>query len=254
MGWIHAGCGLRACKWLFIASAVLGGCSSSSSCAPTDSVLWCLVDAGCNRGAAPGPSLQCNPMHQDAVLKDRCGATHYLLIPTRLRVGIENPELLRDDEPNYFADAWAARDRVIAASGRSDVGSDELGLAINSRRGRSQEQLHIHVDFVNPAVRDLLLQWLREGGSRPRIELLGHAYRIVHVATLQSPTPFQRAASADEAQARRDLNTIAVVGDGDSGFVVLFGRAGLLGPDRGHAEDILVPRHCSLAHAEPPGR
>ena len=80
------------------------------------------------------PSLQCHPEHGDAVLKDRCGATHYLLIPTARRTGVESPELLRDDEPDYFGDAWAARDRVIAASGRSDVRTDELGLAINSRR------------------------------------------------------------------------------------------------------------------------
>jgi CDP-diacylglycerol pyrophosphatase len=190
------------------------------------------------------PSLQCNRVLGEAVLKDRCGATHYLLIPTARRIGVESPELLRDDEPDYFADAWAARDRVIAASGRSDVRPDELGLAINSRWGRSQDQLHIHIDFVRPEVRDAIRQWAREGASRPSLELFGHSYRIVHVAALQRPTPFQRAAGADDTVQQRERNTIAMVGDGASGFYVLIGHADLAGLDRGHAEEILVPRRC----------
>jgi hypothetical protein len=40
------------------------------------------------------------------------------------------------------------------------------------------------------------------------------------------------------------MNTIAVVSDGASGFYVLFGRADLAHFDRGHAEELLVDRHC----------
>lgn len=202
------------------------------------------MDAGCNQGWAPVPSLQCYPKRGDAVLKDRCGQTHYLLIPTARRIGVESAELLRDDEPDYFSDAWAARDRVIAASARSTISSDELGLAVNSRWGRSQDQLHIHIDFVRQEVRDAIRQWLREGASRPSIGLFGHTYRIVHVAGLGHPTPFQQAATADDTLQQRELNTIAAVGDGGEGFYVLFGHADLLGLDRGHGEEVLIQRHC----------
>ena len=192
------------------------------------------------------PSLQCHPEHGDAVLKDRCGATHFLLMPMARRTGVESPELLRDDEPDYFGDAWAARDRVIAASGRSDVRVDELGLAINSRWGRSQDQLHIHIDFVRAEVRDAIAQWRRQGASAPSLSLFGHTYRIIHVAALREPSPFQRAAGAADTLQQREMNTIAVIGDSTSGFTVLFGRADPNGPDRGHAEEILVARRCGL--------
>jgi CDP-diacylglycerol pyrophosphatase len=228
---------------LLAASIGLQACGTPTPPAHSDA-LWQVVNAGCNQGWAPVPSLQCYPARGDAVLKDICGATHYLLIPTARRVGVESPELLLDGEPDYFGDAWAARDRVIAASGRPQVRSDELGLAINSRWGRSQDQLHIHIDLVRPEVRDAIWQWLREGASRPDIELFGHAYRIVHAATLQRPSPFQTAA-AGETTRQREMNTIAVVGDGASGFYVLLGHVDPARLDRGHAEEILVPRHCA---------
>jgi CDP-diacylglycerol pyrophosphatase len=232
------------CVGLLIVAAALQACATSS---PTghSTALWLLVDTACNKGLNVVASLQCDAAHGEAVLKDRCGSTRYLLIPTARRTGIESPELLRDDEPDYFADAWAARDRVIAASGRSDVRADELALAINSRWGRSQDQLHIHIDFIRPEVRDAIGQWRREGAPRPSIELLGHSYRIVHVESLAKPSPFQKAASDADTLEQRQMNTIGVVSDGASGFYLLFGRANLAGLDRGHAEEILISRPCA---------
>jgi len=45
-----------------------------------------------------------------AVLADRKGGAHYLLIPTQTMAGIDGHELLDPDAPNYFAEAWHARD------------------------------------------------------------------------------------------------------------------------------------------------
>ena len=50
-----------------------------------------------------------------AVLKDLLGRTQYLLIPTRRLDGIESPELLAADAPNYWRDAWVARTYVFRA-------------------------------------------------------------------------------------------------------------------------------------------
>jgi CDP-diacylglycerol pyrophosphatase len=235
----------RSGAWLglLVASLALQACAAPT--APVHSnALWNVVNAGCNQGWAPVPTLQCYPARGDAVLKDICGATHYLLIPMARRIGIESPELLQDEEPDYFGDAWNARDRVIAASGREQVPSDELGLAINSRWGRTQDQLHIHIDFVRPEVRIAIRRWQREGAARPDIELFGHSYRIVHVASLRGPSPFQRAAGAEATLEQRGMNTIAAVGDGGSGFYLLLGHVDPAKLDRGHAEEILMPRQC----------
>jgi CDP-diacylglycerol pyrophosphatase len=37
-----------------------------------------------------------------------------------------------------------------------EVLSEDRGLAINSRFGRSQDQLHIHISGVSPSVKDKL--------------------------------------------------------------------------------------------------
>jgi CDP-diacylglycerol pyrophosphatase len=239
-----AGVRLAACLGLLLAAAMLQACASTLVPGQS-SALWVLVDARCNAGWAPIPFLQCRPERGEALLRDRCGKTRYLLIPTARRTGVESAELLRDDEPNYFADAWEARAQVVAASGRPAAGSDELGMAINSRWGRSQDQLHIHVDFVRPQVREAIKRWELEGASRPTIALFGHDYRIVHVEDLGPPTLFQQAAAPGDSQQQRELNTIAALGDGGSGFYVLFGRAERGGRNPGHGEEILTPRPCS---------
>jgi CDP-diacylglycerol pyrophosphatase len=41
-----------------------------------------------------------------AVLKDKVGIAQFLLIPTRRITGIESPELLSSDIPNYWRAAW----------------------------------------------------------------------------------------------------------------------------------------------------
>lgn len=202
------------------------------------------MDAGCNAAHETRAQLQCDAAHRDAVLKDRCGPTRYLLIPTARRSGVESPELLRDDEPNYFADAWSARDRVIRAAGRPEAGSEEIGLAVNSRRGRSQEQLHIHIDFVDPAVRLALARWLSEGQESGRIELAGHVYRVSRLSSLGLPTPFQRLAVEHRSALQAGRVTIAVIGDGATGFFLLSGEADALGLDRGHAEELLIAKRC----------
>ena len=52
-----------------------------------------------------------------AVLADRKGGAHFLLIPTRTLAGMESPELFQPGTPNYFEAAWAARDLVAAVVG-----------------------------------------------------------------------------------------------------------------------------------------
>src|SRR5262249_21213379 len=59
-----------------------------------------------------------------AVLKDKVGIAQFLLIPTRRIIGIESPELLSPDIPNYWRAAWEGRRDLVL----------EVGLGI-SRKG-----------------------------------------------------------------------------------------------------------------------
>jgi CDP-diacylglycerol pyrophosphatase len=86
-----------------------------------------------------------------AVLADRKGGAHFLLIPTRTVTGIESPEVLEPDAPNYFDAAWRARDRIAAVVGH-DVPRSAVGLALNPKHARSQDQLHIHIECLRADV------------------------------------------------------------------------------------------------------
>jgi CDP-diacylglycerol pyrophosphatase len=82
-----------------------------------------------------------------AVLADIKGGAHFLLIPTKSIAGIESPDVLSPQAPNYFAAAWQARDRVAGMLGHA-VRRDDVGLAVNSQQHRSQDQLHIHIECL----------------------------------------------------------------------------------------------------------
>jgi CDP-diacylglycerol pyrophosphatase len=86
-----------------------------------------------------------------AVLHDIKGGAHFLLIPTRTITGMESTELVEAGAPNYFAAAWQARDLVAAVAGHS-IGRGAIGLALNPRHARSQDQLHIHIECLRTEV------------------------------------------------------------------------------------------------------
>jgi CDP-diacylglycerol pyrophosphatase len=225
----------------------LGAACARSGEAP-ELALWRIVADGCREGATADPAapLQCRPAEGIAVLKDRCGEGHYLVLPLARRSGIESAELLQPAEPDYLALAWAQRGRSLGlAPGQAVDAQADLGLAINSRYGRSQAQLHVHIDRVRPAVRAALDALARPVASGTLVELEGHSYRIDRLASL-APSPLPeliRAWQAADEDARAHL-TLAVVGDRAGGWFLLSDRADLLRLDRGHAEDLLRERSC----------
>jgi CDP-diacylglycerol pyrophosphatase len=108
--------------------------------------------APCERLYLPDPP---SPNGGYAVLADRKGGAHFLLIPTQTIGGIESPEALEPKAPNYFAAAWQARDRVAASVGHA-VARTAIGLAVNPKSARSQDQLHIHVECLRADVAEAL--------------------------------------------------------------------------------------------------
>lgn len=86
-----------------------------------------------------------------AVLADRKGGAHFLVIPTRLISGIESRELQEAGTPNFFEGAWSVRAELAGAVGTA-LPRQYVGMAVNSRYARSQDQLHIHVECLHSLI------------------------------------------------------------------------------------------------------
>jgi CDP-diacylglycerol pyrophosphatase len=194
----------------------------------------------------------------DAVLKDLSGATQYLLIPTARVEGIESPEILAPGAANYFADAWHARSFVETAAHRA-IPRDDLALAVNSAPGRTQDQLHIHIDCIRADVRDALhahADALTDTWAPLGVPLAGHRYIAITIARaeLGDINPFR--SLFDGVPAARDAmggETLVVAGialaDGRPGFVLLARHADPAAGDlasgeelQDHACGVIAPR------------
>jgi len=220
--------------------------------------LWKIVHGLCvpdeEQHHDPAPCAEVDLAGGYAVLKDILGKTQYLVIPTAETSGIESPSIIAPDAPNYFADAWRARRFVDKELGH-EVPRDMIVLAINSRFARSQEQLHIHVDCIDPDVRATLLQHEGEIGAHwapfdP--PLAGEHYRAMRIAGKElKANPFvllaDGVASAREAMGQ---HTLVVVGasfaGGAPGFILLDDQADLAAGDRAHGESV-QDHSCAVA-------
>jgi CDP-diacylglycerol pyrophosphatase len=200
--------------------------------------LWQIVHEECvpdqERHGNPAPCalvhLQDGAERGYVILKDLIGATQYLLLPTAFVRGIESPDLLLPNAPNYFATAWRERGYVERAAQRT-LPRAAISLAVNSVLNRSQNQLHIHMDCVRSDVHATLLRLLAGIGddwaqlSEP---LVGHAYqaRRILAEDLDGANPFVLLADGvPGARAAMGAQTLTVVGaqlaDGKPGFVLL---------------------------------
>jgi CDP-diacylglycerol pyrophosphatase len=221
------------------------------------SALWHIVHDRCvpdeQGNQKPAPCVEVDLVHGYAVLKDIDGNTQFLLIPTARVTGIEDPAILATDAPNYWEVAWQARHYVDQRAGHA-LPRHDIALAINSTSGRSQDQLHIHVDCIRPDVRAALAQHVADIGPRwsdfPAL-LAGHRYRAMRLtgADLGSTNPFRLLASG-VPQAEMGAHTLVLAGATfaahQPGFILLDDRADLAAGDRGSGES-LQDHGCALA-------
>ena len=151
--------------------------------------LWKIVHGACVphvlAHAGPAPCAAVDLADRYALLKDRDGASQYLVIPTDRITGIESPLLLAPGTPYYWMFAWAARADVIARAPRK-ITEDDVGIAINPPWGRTQNQLHIHIDCVKPVV-SAQLHGLVLGQAWVPIRLGGVAYLARGLDMTQNP-------------------------------------------------------------------
>lgn len=254
-----------AARWIAAAAAIVVGflLYSLAAHSANPNVLWDIVHGKCvpdeQQNGDPKPCAEVDLTHGAArgfaILKDINGASQFLLIPTSRVDGIESASLLRPDAVNFFDEAWSARSFAEKALGRT-MPRDTLGLAINSEFGRTQNELHIHIDCIRPEVRDILRSESDHIGehwtllTRP---LAGHHYRALRVmgATLAGHDPFKLLAQGIPGS-RADMGsyTLVVAGmqfGGRPGFIILEDRADLARGDRGSGEE-LQDHACALAH------
>ena len=184
---------------LTVGILVTGGIAGWRRLTSNPDALWTIVSDQCVPEARAGAATNtCAKVDLDggyAVLKDRNGIGQYLLIPTLRIAGIESPELLKAGTPNYWRDAWEARHYVEQAV-HARLERDDIGLAINSSSGRSQNQLHIHVDCMRVDVRAALTAQqakFSEQWTLLATRLSGHAYRarLITDAALRDTDPFR---------------------------------------------------------------
>jgi CDP-diacylglycerol pyrophosphatase len=226
--------------------------------------LWRIVHGACvphvEAGLGPKP---CERVDLDggvdqgvAILKDLVGIAQMLAIPTRRITGIEDPQMLAPNAPPVFAVAWSAKTLVEARLGRA-LPREAIGLAINSKWARSQEQLHIHVDCVAIPVIKALTEYASALDSQWRamtVPLQGRVYfaRRIDSADLVGVAPLKLLADGVEgARAHMGAYSLAAVGatfNGKPGFVLLADQFSLEGG--GHAEDV-QDHDCAIAGSTP---
>jgi CDP-diacylglycerol pyrophosphatase len=224
------GRGLR--RLLLLCLLALGvAASTATGQSEPRSVLWPIVQycLAPQHDAGEPACFLTDKTRGYALLKDIRGPTQVLLVATDRRFGMEDPRIEAPDAPNYFAAAWAAR-RCVSTLAGHPIPDGQISLAINSVRGRSDGQLHIHVDLVRPEIAAQLAPDASE------LTFSGHRYAVRHIASLAGVNLF--AEEAARTQGAIGEETIVVVGDGSGGFYVLTDRAS--GMDGASGEELQI--------------
>jgi len=214
--------------------------------------LWKIVSQKCvpnqQQNNDPAPCRQVDLRDGYVVLKDRVGPLQFLLIPVAKITGIESPKLLNPSTLNFFAVAWRARHYMEEKRGQP-IDDSMVALAINSFRGRTQNQMHIHISCLKPDIRQRLNSLDASLTSQWQSEQLGdHLYQVRALTRdeLLNTSPFIRVAN-ELLGAREEMYkygiAIASLPDGRKALMVI--KRNLLLLNRGSAEE-LQDHNCSI--------
>lgn len=216
--------------------------------------LWYIVNEQCvpnqQHFQSPKPCELVDLAAGYVVLKDRVGDTQFLVMPTARISGIESPEALAPDSPNYWEASWQAR-RYVDDRAHRALPRETISLAINSAYGRTQNQLHIHVDCTRLDVIAALREHADAIGpswTKLPVKLSGHDYMAMRIdrPDLAGTNPLVLLADGI-AGARADMASYTLVIAGTpTGFVLLAGRASGI-TNRGSGEE-LQDHACAAAH------
>jgi len=230
--------GLRLFATLLVASSVAAGYAFLKR-----KILWEMVQTcalASTRFGVPFPCEEVIPTeqgdHGSVLIKSPLHRTEFLVAPITAVAGLESPSARSTDSAQLWNRAWEARQKVEARLGHG-LPRSAVGLAVNSRIERSQDQLHIHVDCLLESVeRTLALDGPKQdAGWQPfPLILKGRPYWIMAVDEPDlRTTNVVGLVVAGLPQARHtmdDLNVLvagATLADARPGFYILvnWGRA-----------------------------
>ncbi|WP_115719408.1 CDP-diacylglycerol diphosphatase [Gallaecimonas mangrovi] len=181
---------------IFIPVLLVTGCASKPHHNPD--ALWQLISQRCVPGYLqkqdPAPCQSVDLKQGYVTLKDRRGPLQYLLMPTDKITGMESPALLNSNTPHFFNLAWHQRQLLTQKRGQK-VADADIGLAINSQHGRTQNQLHVHISCLRVDVRQQLNALSAGLSQQWRSEtLVGHHYlmRTLSGQQLATESVFRR--------------------------------------------------------------
>lgn len=214
--------------------------------------LWQIISQQCiprqQLKNNPIPCRQVNISNGYVVMKDRNGPLQFLLMPVAKITGIESPKLLNPATPNFFAEAWRARHFMEEKHGNL-IDDRIYALAVNSRWGRSQNQLHIHISCLRPDIRhrlDVLSPKLNATWQTHQLGVREYQLRVVTRDEFKRTSPFIRLAN-ELPDARDEMGSygiaIAALGSGKRVLMVVKGNLLLL--NRASAEE-LQDHSCAL--------
>lgn len=224
---------LQAAAGAAAAAALLYGCQAARVHNPD--ALWQIVSQSCvpsqAAGEGPGKCAKVSPKGY-VLLKDIRGKGQYLLIPTARVAGMESPALAQPGSPDYFGDAWRNRSFVSKALG-AQVPDALMSLAINSAKGRSQNQLHIHIDCISQAMRNALSAYDDAAqGTWVDARLNNHFYRLMRVAASSAADvhPYERVLAQADARGQAIGDSSIFMATAPGGFFVVDGYYQARGP------------------------
>jgi CDP-diacylglycerol pyrophosphatase len=238
-------------KRLLFSAIVLVG-AMGTVVAAERGLLWSVVQVCVTNHQLTGASFPCLDVNTDqglakgfATIRAPLARTHIIVSPTVRIIGIEAPELQSPDAANYFQYAWEARSHVIAAA-EHPLKDADIGMAINSRPGRSQDQLHIHVDCLRRRYAQQL--HLHDSAVRSdRWSRLPFAFRgryywalLLNAADLSRTNIFRTAATLlQTSPGRMEDMTLVVVPRLGTGFYLLADQYAPGAMGKGHGEFLL---------------
>jgi CDP-diacylglycerol pyrophosphatase len=176
--------------------------------------LWSLARC-CAANLHSNPACRAyDEKHDLIILKDNSPAKPdaYLIIPATRVTGVEDPQIFVPPVADFWAYGWQRAQLYIKRP------PAEIGLAINSEYGRTQDQLHIHISCVREDVASVLNANQDRIGIDPArpVELplgpSGNLYRVVKTTSLAAASPFDLAAAMPGARDAMAAQSIAVAG------------------------------------------
>ena len=221
-------------------AVLVGTVSAPVAAEATRQVLWVALQTCVLAKKTTGRTFPC--LAVDLGTSDRPGTavlrapgqpTHTVVMPTERIAGIEAPELQRQSGNAYWRATLAARHYVTdTLNGAASIG--DVALAVNSEGGRSQDQLHIHLDCVKPSVRAALRVYapdIHHTWAAMPIALQGSRFLAMRVeaAEIETFNPFAALARLPGRQPDLSRTSFAVIStpadDPEAAFFLLAYRA-----------------------------